>query len=121
MDITEYFKSVKGIGILATSDSSGNVDIAMYQKPSVLDEQTVVLVMLQRQSFANIRSNPKAALLFIEEEKLAGKRLYLKMVDEKAEPERIKKLKQNHPTIFQPVANKHVVTFHIENVRELSD
>ena len=121
MNLTEYFKSVKGIGILATSDSSGNVDIAMYQKPDVLDEQTIVLTMLQRQSYANMQSNPKAALLFIEEGKLAGKRLYLKMVDEKTEPERIKRLKQSHPTIFSPAGNRHMVTFHIEEIRELSD
>ena len=121
MNLAEYFKKAKGYAAVATSDSAGNVDIAMYQKPDVPDEQTIVLTMLQRQSYANLQSNPKAALLFVEEGKLAGKRLYLKMVDEKTEPERVKKLRQNHPTIFQPAANKHAVTFHIEKIRELSD
>ncbi len=37
MNLAEYFKTTDGIGVLATSDKSGSVDIAMYAKPHVVD------------------------------------------------------------------------------------
>ncbi len=42
MNLGEYFATVKGTGILATSDSRGNVDIAIYARPYFIDEKTIV-------------------------------------------------------------------------------
>jgi hypothetical protein len=89
MKITEYFKTVKGTGILATADSTGRVDIAVYAIPHVMDEDTIAFIMTDRLTHQNLQSNPHAAYLFMEEEekKFKGKRLYLtKIREEKDSP-----------------------------------
>ena len=121
MELADYFKNVNGTGILATSDSQGNVDAAIYSRPYVIDENTIAFSMLERLSYANIQSNPKAAYLFIEKgEGYHGKRLYLTKVGEEQNPERIRELKAKHAKIFHPEdINKHMVYFNINNVRPL--
>jgi len=89
MKITEYFKTVKGTGVLATVDSTGRVDIAVYSIPHVMDEDTIAFIMTDRLTHQNLQSNPHAAYLFMEEEekKFKGKRLYLtKIREEKDSP-----------------------------------
>ncbi len=37
MSLQDYFENVQGLGILATADSDGMVDLAVYAKPHVTD------------------------------------------------------------------------------------
>ena len=46
MSLAEYFESIKGIGVLATSDSDGNVNTAIYSRPYIIDDNTVAFSML---------------------------------------------------------------------------
>ena len=66
MSLAEYFESTKGLGVLGTADAEGNVDMAVYSRPHVIDETTVAFIMRERLSYANLQSNPKAAYLFTE-------------------------------------------------------
>jgi len=122
MNLAEYFATLKGTGILATSDSQGNVDIAIYSRPYIMDEKTIAFSMLDRLSFKNVRSNPKAAYMFIEEgEGYAGKRLYLTMTGEEKDPERIKAIKQMHSkTHGAPETVRHLVYFTVDKIRPLT-
>ena len=121
MNLSDYFKSTKGTGILATSDSEGNVDIAIYGKPYVMTEKIIAFNMLDRKSYANIRSNPNAAYMFIEKtEGYQGKRFHLIKFNEQSDSDRVKKLKKKHPRIFKPdMVNKHLVYFLIKKSRPL--
>jgi len=121
MSLADYFESIKGMGILATSDCDGNVDIAIYARPYVIDENTIAFSMLERLSYANVQSNPKAAYMFVERsEGYAGKRLYLTRIGEEKEPERIKAIKQQHSKVFNPdETNKHLVYFTVDKIRPL--
>ena len=121
MDLYNYFESAKGVGILATSDASGIVDAAIYAKPCIIDENTIVFSMLDRLSYANIHSNPHAAYMFLENtEGYAGKRLYLTKVREETDSDRIKALKKKHSKIFKPdEINRHLVYFTIDKIRPL--
>ena len=58
MNLADYFKSIKGLGVLATSDSDGNVDVAIYSRPYVIDEKTIAFSMLERLSYSNILPAP---------------------------------------------------------------
>ena len=81
MGLTDYFETAQGTGILATADGDGNVDLALYARPHMLDDETVVLVMSDKLSHTNLQINPKAAYMFIEETTdYRGKRLYLQKV-----------------------------------------
>jgi hypothetical protein len=61
MGLTDYFEVTEGTGILATADSEGNVDLAIYAHPHMENDETAVLVMSDKLSHANLQTNPKAA------------------------------------------------------------
>lgn len=83
MKLREYFGKTKGYGVLATADSKGKVNVAYYAKPYVTGDKTIALIMADKLTRANLKSNPKAAYLFIDEGKsFAGVRLYLTMTRE---------------------------------------
>jgi hypothetical protein len=88
MKISEYFKTAKGTGILATADKDGRVDVAVYAAPHVIDDETVAFIMIERLTHHNLQSNPHAAYMFIEaDEKYKGLRLFLtKIREEKGGP-----------------------------------
>lgn len=93
MELKKYFESKKGLGILSTADAEGRVDAAVYARPQFLEEGTLSLIMADRLSHANLRSNPHAVYLFKEDgEGYTGKRLYLTRVSESEDQELIRSL-----------------------------
>jgi len=121
MSLAEYFENIKGLGVLATSDTDGNVDIAVYSRPYIIDEKTIALSMLEKLSYSNIQSNPKAAYMFVEQgEGYAGKRLHLTKTGEEKDPERIKEIKQQHKKTREPDEKvRHLIYFTIDKIRPL--
>ena len=86
MNLSKYFQTSQGSGMLATSNSKGAVDIAVYSKPHVLGRNKIAFVMKDRLSHRNLKSNPKAAYSFILKDKPAdGLRLYLKKTGEETD------------------------------------
>lgn len=121
MSLAEYFEDIKGVGVLATSDSDGNVDTAIYSRPYLIDENTVAFSMLEKLSYANIQSNPKAAYMFIERgEGYKGKRLYLTMTGEEKDPERVKEIKKQHERSKDDDGKvRHLIYFSVNRTRPL--
>lgn len=94
-ELKHYFENTKGTGVLATADGDGKVDAAIYARPHFMDDGTVAVIMNDRLTHANIRVNPHAAFLFIEEGKgYKGKRLFLTMVREEEESDLLYELKR---------------------------
>ena len=121
MDLCEYFENAKGTGVLATSDSDGNVDVAVYAKPHVTDEETVAFIMNERLSYQNISENPKVAYLFLEDGPgYKGKRLYLVKTKEDDDKELIDSIRRKTQHHNQVDSQKHLVYFKVENTRELT-
>jgi hypothetical protein len=80
MNLRDYFQSTEGTGIISTSDRDGMVNSAIYSRPYVIDDKTVVFIMADRLTRKNLMANPRAAFLFLEDgEGFAGKRLVLTM------------------------------------------
>ena len=97
--LQEYFESTKGFGVLATANSDGKVDAAIYSRPHFLEEGTLAFIMRDRLTHNNLQSNPSATFLFVEEGKgYKGKRLFLKKTREEKNPELIKKIKRRKYT-----------------------
>ena len=93
MDLGTYFENTKGLGVLSTADSQGNVDSAIYARPHVMEDGTLALIMRDRLSHSNLQSNPKAAYLFLEEGSgYKGKRFFLTKVKEEQDAEKIASL-----------------------------
>ncbi len=123
MNLSEYFEQAEGTGVLATSDSSGYVNAAVYAKPHFLDERTVAFIMTGRLTHDNLRSNPHAAFIFIERGPgYAGKRLYLTKTGEERNSELIDALrrrKRSVPRDEDPQGDRYLVTFRIDQVLPL--
>lgn len=97
--LQEYFESTKGFGVLATADSTGKVDAAIYSRPHFLEEKTLAFIMRDRLTHHNLQSNPSATFLFVEEgTSYQGKRLFLKKAREENNPELVKKIKRRKYT-----------------------
>ena len=95
MSLKEYFDTTKGIGVLATADSDGKVDAALYARPHFMEDGTAALIMRDRLSHHNLQSNPHAAYLFKEEGPgYRGKRLYLSKVREEQNTELLESLRR---------------------------
>jgi hypothetical protein len=121
MSLAEYFEDIKGVGILATSDSDGNVDAAVYSRPYIIDENKIAFSMLEKLSYSNIQSNPKAAYMFIESgQGYHGKRLYLTMTGEEKDPEKIREIKKQHERAKDYDGKvRHLMYFSVDRTRPL--
>ena len=124
MKLSEYFDNAKGRGVLATSDSQGKVDVAVYSRPHFIDEETVAYIMTDRLTHANLQTNAHAAYIFVETgEKLAGTRLYLTKVKEESDPEVIAKIRWRKSYTVpedQQMEKRFLVYFHIDKVLPLT-
>jgi hypothetical protein len=123
MKLSEYFDSVKGIGVLSTADASGKVNSAVYARHHVVDEQTIAFIMAERLSHANLQSNPHAAYLFKEEgPKYIGKRLYLTRIREEKDSPLIDQIRRKkYPEVegkYEGVT-KFLVFFRVDRVLPL--
>jgi hypothetical protein len=122
MDLKQYFEQNKGLGILATADSQGNVDAAIYARPHVIDENTVAFIMRDHLTYHNLQSNPHACYLFREETAgYTGKRIYLTKKAEDDNIELIESLsrRQNKPHSEYDESKRTLVYFTIDRIRHL--
>jgi hypothetical protein len=124
MKLSDYFGKAKGIGVLATADAEGNVNMAIYARPHFLDENdetTVVFIMGDRLSHDNVRVNPSAAYLFIEHgEDYHGKRLSLTKLKEETDQEKIQEIsRRGLPVDCGDTKIRYLVYFRIDAVRPL--
>ena len=108
--LSEYFAKTQGIGVLATTDVSWQVNQAIYGRPHFLiddDDGTCSFIMSNRLSLDNVRHNLSASYLFIEEGKdYVGRRLSLRLIGEETDPEKITAARhRNIPTISEGKAS----------------
>jgi hypothetical protein len=95
MDLKDYFENTKGRGVLATADSDGKVDAAVYSRPHVMDDGTVAFIMRGRLTHHNLQSNPHATYLFMEAgQGYVGQRLFLTKTGEEQDTELAYKLRR---------------------------
>jgi hypothetical protein len=123
MELSEYFEQAKGIGVLATADAQGKVNVAVYARPHFLDEgddKACAFVMSERVSHDNVRANPHAAYLFVEEGgRYVGKRLTLTMVREEMDTDRVQQIRRQGVPPASKDGRQHLVHFRIDAVRPL--
>lgn len=97
MTLKGYFETTAGTGILATADSSGKVDAAVYSRPHFIDDGSIVFIMRDRLTHHNLQSNPYAHFLFVEEGgRSRGKRLFLKKLREDQDRQLIDRFRRRH-------------------------
>ena len=124
MSLQDYFENTDGIGILATADSNGFVNTAVYSRPHFINEKNCIFLMSDKRSHRNILENPHSSYIFIEQsEHYEGKRLYLTKTKELEDAAFAKKLrrKKHGNTAHEKGEYKKTfaVYFRVDSVRAL--
>ena len=115
MDWKDYFEKKSGMGFLATSNNSGDVDIAVYSRPKVMDDGTLAYGMADRLTHANLQENPRAVYAF-NEGGFQGVRIFLEKVREETEGPLLDSIRQEADKVVGPGIGdlvKQVVYFRV--------
>ena len=114
MELSEYFENTEGSGILATADSDGKVDAAVYGRPHFMEDGTIALIMRDRLTHHNLQSNPHACYMFMEKGPgYKGKRLFLTKVREEQDTELLQSLRRRQ-NISEKDEAKFLVFFKLD-------
>lgn len=115
MDLKTYFDNTPGTGVLSTADADGKVDAALYARPHVMEDGSLALIMRDRLTHDNLRVNPYAVYLFIENGPgYKGKRLFLKRLREEQDSDLLKTLlRRQYPDGKSDT--RFLVFFNLEN------
>ena len=115
MSLKEYFDTTKGVGVLSTADSDGQVDAAIYARPHSMEDGALAFIMRDRLSHHNLQSNPHATYLFKEEGSgYRGKRLFLSKLGEEENTERLASLRRRK-TVYGNGEDRFLVFFKLDN------
>ena len=114
MSLKEYFDTTKGVGVLSTADSDGQVDAAIYGRPHFMEDGTLAFIMRDRLSHHNLQSNPHATYLFKEEVAgYRGKRLFMSKVREEENTELLESLRRRK-TVYGNGEDRFLVFFKLD-------
>jgi hypothetical protein len=122
MDLAHYFETMKGKGVLATADDQGHVNVAVYGRPHVVDEDTIAFIMPDRLTHHNLQSNTHAAYLFIEEGPgYKGIRLFLSRVREEEDSELLRSIRRRTYTTEKEgeETTRYLVFFEVDKILPL--
>jgi Pyridoxamine 5'-phosphate oxidase len=116
MDLKEYFENTKGFGVLSTADKQGKVDAAVYSRPHAMEDGTIASIMSDRLTHENLKTNPNAVYLFLEEGTgYRGKRLFLTKIGEEQDSELIKEIcRRCYPSDLQVNEPRFLVIFRVD-------
>ena len=113
MDWKSYFEKTSGKGFIATAGRSGEVDIAVYSRPHVMEDGSLAFGMTDRFTHANLQENPYAVYAF-NAKGFEGVRLYLERVREETEGPLLEEIRRRADEVVCPGTGdqiKYVVYF----------
>lgn len=122
MKLLELFAN-PGLGVMSTSSSDGKVNSAVYARPHVIDETTLVWGMTDKRTYQNLTRNRHAAFLYkLNNPGFSGVRLALELIKTEEEGELLATIKTNTDEIVGPGAGSavtHAAWFRVVEVRPL--
>ena len=122
MNLAELFSN-PGLGVMSTSSSDGKVNSAVYARPHVIDETTLVWGMTDKRTYQNLSRNRHAAYLFkTSSPGFSGVRLTLELIKTEEEGAMLTSIKKNTDHIVGPGAGAsvtHAAWFKVIEVRSL--
>ncbi len=122
MKLSELFKEA-GRGVIATSNTLGEVNVAIYAAPHVVDDETLAWGMTEGRTYRNVMENPRAAYLYMYAGAgYSGARLGLKLTGIENSGEMLDVIKARTREIVGPeaaAAVNHVAYFAVVEVRDL--
>jgi Pyridoxamine 5'-phosphate oxidase len=81
--VMEMFNKESRIGALATATKNGDVNVAVFGSPRMIDENTIIMAIGNNRSYKYLQENPKASFIVVEPGETTtewkGVRLYLEV------------------------------------------
>jgi len=122
MNFSELFTN-PGLGVMSTAAADGSVNSAVYARPHVIDETTLVWGMTDKRTYRNICENCHASFLFkTGSPGFSGVRLTLELIRTEEEGELLDTIKTNADVVVGPGAGAavtHAAWFKVIEIREL--
>ncbi|UCF82688.1 MAG: pyridoxamine 5'-phosphate oxidase family protein [Desulfobacteraceae bacterium] len=98
-ELMALFNKYPRIGTLSTANTEGEVNVAVFGSPRMIDENTIVMGIGRNRSFRNLERNPKAVFIVMEPGETVmdwkGARVYLEATDLETEGDFYDEIKQN--------------------------
>jgi hypothetical protein len=127
-EVMEFFNTRPRNCLITTSNGKGDVNVAVYGSPRMIDENTVVIAVRNNRSYQNLQKNPKAAIIVMEPNEIKhdskAVRVYLDLIAIETEGELLNQFKEQ----IAQRAGKEVadslqaaIRFEITDVRPLID
>jgi len=83
-ELMDLFNKMPRIGTLSTANKEGDVNVAVFGSPRMIDEDTVIMGIGNNRTFRNLERNPKAVFIVMEPGPTVmdwkGARVYLEAV-----------------------------------------
>ena len=84
-EVMELFNEKPRIGSLSTANRKGEVNVAVFGSPQMIDENTVIMGIGRNRTFGNLQENPKAVFIVMKPGETVlgwkGARIYLEAMD----------------------------------------
>ena len=127
-ELMELFNKRPRIGSLSTADKLGEVNVAVFGSPRMVDENTVVMGIGENRTYRNLQRNPKAVFIVMEPGETVmdwkGARVYLEAVDIETEGRFLDEIKTGIAQAAGPAASNMIhaaIRFKINEVRPIVD
>lgn len=122
MNLRETFK-MGGTGVIGTANSQGEVNMAIYAVPMIVNDDTIVFGMTEGTTHKNLLENPHASYLFMAKgEGYVGARLKLLLSDVKDSGEILEGKKLGLEAVCGEIVAdklKYVAFFKVMDIRPL--
>jgi hypothetical protein len=125
--VREYFRAEGRSNVLATTNKSGRVNLAVFGSLALVDDETVLVMVGDNRTYENLKENPFATCLVTLHGKTGmrqeGCRLYLKVRSMEDEGKLFDQVKGMVRARVGDAAEmlKHLIRFDIEEVRPILD
>jgi hypothetical protein len=125
--VREYFRTEGRSNVLATANKSGKVNLAVFGSLALADDETVMVMVGDNRTYANLKENPFATCLVTLHGKTGmqqqGCRLYLKVQSMEDEGKMFDQVKAKVRAKVGDAAEmlKHLIRFDIEEARPILD
>jgi len=127
-EVMELFNKRPRIGSLSTAGSKGDVNVAIFGSPQMIDNNTVVMGIGRNRTFQNLQENPKAAFIVMEPGESPmewrGARVYLEVAGIETKGELLDQIKGMIAQAAGEGAAKMIhaaIRFNVTEVRPLID
>ena len=98
-EVMEFFNKRPRNCLISTANSKGDVNVAVYGSPRMIDENTVVLAVRGNRTYRYLSENPKASIIVVEPGEITHSskavRVYLELISIETEGPLLKEFKDN--------------------------